>query len=237
MSRPWVRIRQVVLAVPDIAEASARLRAEFALAPGFADPLLADVGMDDESIVLGNGATYLEFVAPLSPDTSVQRWLDRTGPGGYALSIQVDDLDPFRERIAASGLRLAADVEVYGHRIVQLHPKDLGLLVELDEIADHDAWFWDDHPKQVPEQPLVDDVLALELTNPDPATQAARWAQLFGAGPVEEEDGAYRIVLGERPVHFVAGSQPCLSAVELRARPGHADGVERMLSGVRFRLR
>lgn len=80
----WVKLRQVVLAVPDVPAASVEAGREFGLARGFADPMLAEIGMDDESCILGDGSTFLEFVGPLRPDASVRRWLDKDGPGGYA---------------------------------------------------------------------------------------------------------------------------------------------------------
>ena len=91
----FVQLRQAVIGVPEVAAASTQAQKELGLAPGFADPLLAEIGMDDESLVLGDHRSFLEFVAPMRPDTSIARWLDKgRGPGGYALSVQVGDVEP-----------------------------------------------------------------------------------------------------------------------------------------------
>lgn len=233
-SAPWVRIRQVVLGVTDVAVASERIQQEFGLAPGFADPMLAEIGMADESIILGNGRTFLEFVGPLNPDASIQNWLSKGGPGGYALAIQVKDVEPLLKRAAELGIGTAADTKAYGYRIVQLRPKDVGLLVEFDEIPDVDAWFWDDVPKQIPSAPRVDDVTWIELASPEPAAQAAQWAALFGVDVVDDH-GRLEISIGGTPAFFVAGPRPMMSGVGLKSSAiNPLDPVALVLSGVRF---
>lgn len=218
-------LRQVVLGAPDADLTGKHLRETFGLAPGFADPVLETVGMADETIRVGAEA-HLEVVAPLRNDTSIAHWL-RRGPGGYALSIQVPSLQPYVDRALAEGVRIAADMEVYGHRIVQLHPGDMGLLVELDEIADPAVWFWDDIPRIDPPAPLVDDVRAVTVDSPDPSAQAARWGAVFDA---DTSDGTLR--LGSRLVRFAEGPRKMLSAVELGAVGPAPEPVE--IAGVRF---
>jgi hypothetical protein len=234
----WVKLRQVILAADEVGPAAAELCDAFGLARGFADLMLQDIGMDDESIVLGNGETYLEVVAPLRPDTGVAGWLARGGgPGGYCLSIQTDSLAPFRERAERLGIPLIFDLEAHGYRLIQLHPKVTGLLLELDEIPDPAAWFWDETPKEFPADPHVHDVLAVEVSGPDPRAQAELWGVLFDV-PVKEQDGRYELALGDRAVTFVAGERSFLSGIELARVPGHLPGTDRVeLSGVRFDLR
>ncbi len=96
-----------------------------------------------------------------------------------------------------------ADLEAYGHRIVQLHPGDLGLLVELDEIPDADEWFWDETEKEVSLDPWVDDILGVDVSSPDPARTATLWAEVFGKKPVSAQPLSIR--LGSRVVSFVPG--------------------------------
>ncbi|WP_035853703.1 hypothetical protein [Cryptosporangium arvum] len=223
-------LRQVVLGAEDAAVTGKQLRETFGLAPGFADPLLDDIGMADETIRVGSEA-HLEVVAPLRADVSIANWLRKGGGGGgYALSIQVPLVQPYVDRALADGVRLAADLEAYGHRIVQLHPRDMGLLVELDEIADPSVWFWDDIPVVAPPNPVIDDIRGVTLHSPDPAAQARRWGAVFGTGTV---DGVLR--LGTRTVRFAEGPRTMLTGVELRA-PGPApEPLE--LNGVRFTFR
>ena len=233
----FVQLRQAVLGVQDVGESTALARKELGLAPGFADPLLEDIGMADESMILGDSRSYLEFVAPLTPESGIQRWLDKGGPGGYALSIQVSDLAPFLARAAELGLDLAADLEVYGYRIVQLRPRQMGLLVELDEIPDRDTWFWDSVDKEYPTDPQVDSFTSVEIMSADPARQAATWAALFGV-EVEDADGTAVVRIGNLPAHFVEGPRSMMSAIGLArsASSRLATGSTITLDGVRLEL-
>ncbi|MFI5952639.1 hypothetical protein [Cryptosporangium sp. NPDC051539] len=220
-------LRQVVLGVPDADVAGKQLREAFGLAPGFADPILEDIGMADETIRVGAEA-HLEVVAPLREDTSIAAWLRKGGGGGgYALSIQVSSVQAYVDRATREGVRVAADLEVYGHRVVQLHPGDMGLLIELDEIADPEVWFWDSIPRVEPPAPLVDDVRAVTVENPDPVAQAARWGVVFGA-----DTASGTLALGSRTVHFASGPRTMLSAVELRAVGAPPEPLD--VGGVRF---
>lgn len=176
-------LRQVVIGSPDLDATTRELRESLGVARGFADPLLEEIGMADETIRVGPEA-HLEVVAPLRGDVSLAAWLRKAGGGGgYALSIQVPDLTPHLAAAARQGVRVVADLVAYGHRIVQLHPGDMGLLIELDEIADPAAWFWDDIEAEVATAPRVDDVLAVEITSHDrerrspcgPRCWARRW--------------------------------------------------------------
>jgi hypothetical protein len=220
-------LRQVVLGAEDAAVTGKQLRETFGLAPGFADPLLDDIGMADETIRVGSEA-HLEVVAPLRADVSIANWLRKGGGGGgYALSIQVPLVQPYVDRALAEGVRLAADLEAYGRRIVQLHPGDMGLLIELDEIADPAVWFWDDIPRVEPPAPLVDDVLAVTVAHPDPAAQAARWGAVFDA-----DTSGGTLTLGTRTVRFTEGPRRALTGVRLRAVGTPGEPVE--INGVRF---
>ena len=223
MSTPetWATLRQACLAVSDHDAVSERLRGALGLAPGFADPLLKDLGMRDETLRVGKQA-HVEIVSPLTEEVALNRWLDKVGgQGGYCLSIQVPDVQALVDNATALGVRLAIDVHHFGRRIVQLHPGDMGLLVELDEIPETDEWFWDDIEAEVPATPYVDDVLAVEVTSPDPTAQAQRWAGVFGVAP--EGDSMW---LGERQVRFVAGERKAMTAIDLRATAHLPAGAE-----------
>lgn len=232
----WAILRQTVIGAESIEATSKELRETFGLAEGFADPLLEDIGLADETIRVGP-QTHLEIVAALRDDASIAQWIAKGGGGGgYALSIQVNDVARRLAAAEALGIRTVADLEVYGHRVVQLHPKDMGLLVELDEIADPAVWFWDDVETVAAPDPVIDDVLAVEISSIDPAAQAARWAAVFGIA-VDDVAGTPQVSLGHRIVRFVRGDRPMLSAVDVALAPGHTDRAgEVEISGVRFRL-
>lgn len=222
----WAIVRQVVIAAEDLDATSTLLRETLCLAPGFRDPMLEEIGLADETIQVGS-ETHLEVVAPLNDTASINRWIAKGGGGGgYALSIQVPDV---ASRVAAAegiGIAVIADLEAYGRRIVQLRPRDMGLLLELDEIPDPLQWFWDDIETEKPRSPLVDDVLSVDLQSPDPQSQSQKWATVFGV-PVELDGGIPQITLGTRTLRFVRGERTMLSAVEL-ARVDGANGAAQL---------
>lgn len=217
----WTIMRQIVIGTADLAATSQQIRTAFRLAPGFPDELLEAIGLHDETIPVGPQA-HLEVVGPLDAQASINAWLARVGgTAGYCLSIQVPDLDRHLAAIEADGVRLAMQTEAYGRRIVQLHPGDMGLLVELDEIPDPTQWFWDKIDKEESPQALIDDVLGVTLSTPDPQERARRWAAVL-CTPLEEIGGnpAVRLgseALGHRSVTFVRDDKPRMSAIDVRA--------------------
>ena len=229
-------IRQVIIGAGDMPLASKELREAFGLAKGFADPLLEGIGMDDETIRIGPEA-HLELVGALTPDAPIAKWTAKVGGGGgYGLAIQVPGLAPFLERAESLGARTIEDIVVYDRRIVQLHPADLGILVELDEIPQADQWFWDDIEADVSEHPVIDDVLAVEISSPDPGAQAQKWATLFDV-PVETVDGTRQITIGARTVRFVAGDVKMMTGVDVQVAAGvEPDSREIVVAGVTFTL-
>jgi len=99
----WAELRQVGFAALDH-EAAVRTATDLlALGPGFGDPLLAAMGLADFTAPVGPD-TYVEVLAPVTPDHSVARWLRRVGgASGWVLSTQVPSLAGVRERAAALG--------------------------------------------------------------------------------------------------------------------------------------
>ena len=141
---------------------------------------------------------YLEFVAPTDAEAAVRRWLAKIGGrGGYVLSVQHPDPDAVKARALASGIRVPIDAEAFGHRIIQLHPQDVGLLLELDGIADRQAWFWDDIDPGPEPDAAVSDIVGVEVPVADPAATTAQWHALLDLGePGAESDRRPRWVLG-----------------------------------------
>ncbi|MGD0244101.1 MAG: hypothetical protein ABSB59_27795 [Streptosporangiaceae bacterium] len=190
----WAELRQVGFATLDH-EAAVRTATDLlALGPGFGDPLLAAMGLADFTAPVGPD-TYVEILAPTTPDHSVARWLRRVGgASGWVLSTQVPSLDGVRERAAAHGVRVAVETEAMGHRIVQLHPLDVGVLLELDEFLPRDAWFWDELPgaqtAHAARTSRADDIVAVDVAAADPAAMARTWAAIIGIDPaVDTEHG------------------------------------------------
>jgi methylmalonyl-CoA/ethylmalonyl-CoA epimerase len=79
----------------------------------------------------------LQLLAPLSPESTIAKFLDRSGPGMQQLAYTVSDVDAASAALRERGVRLLYDEPrrgTAGSRINFVHPKDAGgVLVELVE--------------------------------------------------------------------------------------------------------
>jgi methylmalonyl-CoA/ethylmalonyl-CoA epimerase len=79
----------------------------------------------------------LQLLAPLSPASTIAKFLDRSGPGLQQLAYTVTDIDATSAELRSRGVRLLYDEPRRGtsdSRINFVHPKDAGgVLVELVE--------------------------------------------------------------------------------------------------------
>ena len=207
----WAELRQVGFATLDHAAAVRTATDLLALGPGFGDPLLAAVHLADFTAPVGP-ATYVEVLAPTTPDHPVARWLGRVGgSSGWVLSTQVPSLDGVKERAAEHGVRIVVETQAMGHDIVQLHPLDVGVLLELDAFLPRHAWFWDDLPAaqaaHASRTGRADNIVAVDVAVDTaaggPAAMAQTWAAIIGVEPpVLTADGA-ALAFSSRTIRFV----------------------------------
>jgi hypothetical protein len=217
----WAELRQVGLATLDHTAAVRAATELLELGPGFDDPLLAAWHLADFTAPVGPD-TYLEILAPTTPDHSMARWLGRVGgASGWVLSTQVPSLDGVNERAAEHGVRIAVQTQAQGRRIVQFHPLDVGVLLELDEFLPRGAWFWDDletaQAAQASRSTKVDDIVAVDVAAPDPAAMAATWAAIIGLPPPAATADGAALAFSSRTVRFVpaVGGRTGIVAVDL----------------------
>lgn len=209
----WAKLRQVVIGTTTHASDIEAVRRCFGLGEGFADPEVDTIGLVDATMPVSAGR-YLEFVAPARADLSFARWLDKIGGrGGYVLSVQHPDPHAVRERALARGIRVPVDVEAFGKPVIQLHPQDVGLLLELDGIADPDKWFWDEIDPGPEPDACVDEIVSVDVPVADPAATNTLWHELLGLG---EPPRPTEIDLGGILVRFVAGGPSAKWTVTLR---------------------
>lgn len=225
----WAELRQVGFATLDHAAAVRTATELLALGPGFGDPLLAALNLTDFTAPVGP-ATYLEVLAPTTPDHPVARWLGRVGgSSGWVLSTQVPSLDGVKERAAERGVRVAVETQAMDHDIIQLHPLDVGVLLELDAFLPRDGWFWDDLPAaraaHAARTAKADDIIAVEVAvDPaaglrDPAAMAETWAAIIGVGPAVATADSAALTFGRRTIRFVParGGRTGIVAVDVHA--------------------
>jgi methylmalonyl-CoA/ethylmalonyl-CoA epimerase len=83
------------------------------------------------------GASYIQLMEPLSPDTPVGRFLARRGEGLHHIGYAVDDVRSALAEVDGAGVRLIDERPRHGSlgaSIAFLHPADLGgVLTELVE--------------------------------------------------------------------------------------------------------
>jgi LAO/AO transport system kinase len=84
---------------------------------------------------LGEGR--IELLEATRPDSPVEKFIRKRGPGLHHIAIRVENIDRSLDRLRAAGIRLVDDVPrrgAEGTRIAFLHPASLnGVLVELVE--------------------------------------------------------------------------------------------------------
>jgi methylmalonyl-CoA/ethylmalonyl-CoA epimerase len=132
-----VAIDHVGIAVPDLDEAIAFYRDRF----GF-EVVHAEVnegqGVREAMIAVGSGAC-LQLLAPLTADSTIAKFLDKSGPGLQQLAYRVSDIAAAVAAVRAQGMRVLYDEPRRGtanSRINFIHPKDAGgVLIELVQPA------------------------------------------------------------------------------------------------------
>jgi methylmalonyl-CoA/ethylmalonyl-CoA epimerase len=96
-------------------------------------------GVREAMMEVGDSGSYVQLLAPLNPDTTIGKFLDKNGPGIQQMAYRVDDLDAVSEHLRSEGLRLLYDeprTGTAGSRVNFVHPKSAGgVLVELVQPA------------------------------------------------------------------------------------------------------
>jgi methylmalonyl-CoA/ethylmalonyl-CoA epimerase len=99
-------------------------------------------GVREAMMAVGDSGSCIQLLAPLSEESTIARFLERSGPGIQQMAYRVADVDAVSATLRERGLRLLYDEPrrgTAGSRINFIHPKDAGgVLVELVEPAgDH----------------------------------------------------------------------------------------------------
>lgn len=80
----------------------------------------------------------IELVAPTSPDSPIQKFLDSRGEGLHHVCVYVENLDLRLNELTSAGVRLIDKIPrigAEGNRIAFVHPMGTGgVLLELEEI-------------------------------------------------------------------------------------------------------
>ena len=134
----FTTIDHVGIAVPDLDEAIAFYARAFGVR-SVHEETNEEQGVREAILAVGDGQTRIQLLAPLTPDSTIAKFLDRQGPGVQQVAYTVDDIDTVSAVLRERGLRLLYDEPRRGtadSRVNFIHPKDAGgVLVELVQPA------------------------------------------------------------------------------------------------------
>lgn len=134
----FTAIDHVGIAVPDLDEAIAFYSGTYGMTVAH-EETNEEQGVREAMVRVGDTDSCIQLLAPLSPDSTIGKFLDRSGPGLQQLAYRVADIDAVSATLRERGLRLLYDEPKRGtsnSRVNFIHPKDAGgVLVELVEPA------------------------------------------------------------------------------------------------------
>jgi methylmalonyl-CoA/ethylmalonyl-CoA epimerase len=136
MSEPslFTKIDHVGIAVPDLDDAIAFYRDTYGVV-SVHEETNEEQGVREAMLAVGDGATQIQLLAPISETSTIARFLDRNGQGVQQVAYTVEDIDKVSAVLRERGLRLLYDEPrrgTNGSRVNFIHPKDArGVLVEL----------------------------------------------------------------------------------------------------------
>jgi methylmalonyl-CoA/ethylmalonyl-CoA epimerase len=136
-----IAVDHVGIAVPDLDAAIEFHRAHFGLEPAH-EEINEEQGVREAMMRApgdsGSG-TAVQLLAPLRPDSTIAKFIDRSGPGLQQLAYRVTDVDEAAAVLRAKGMRLLYPEARRGtanSRVNFVHPKDAGgVLIELVQPA------------------------------------------------------------------------------------------------------
>lgn len=134
----FTRIDHVGVAVADLDEAIAFYERVYGMRCTHVETN-EEQGVREAMMAVGDSGSSIQLLAPLSPDSTIGKFLDRSGPGIQQMAYTVEDIEAVSAHLRAEGLRLLYDQPrrgTAGSKVNFIHPKDAGgILVELVEPA------------------------------------------------------------------------------------------------------
>ena len=132
-------IDHVGLAVRDLDAAIERWSKTFGLEVSHRE-INESQGIEEAMLDLADG-TRLQLLAPLNSESTIAKFLERSGEGMQQLAFRVTDIEDAMAKVLSAGMRLIyseSRIGTAGSRINFVHPKDVGgVLVELVQPVKH----------------------------------------------------------------------------------------------------
>jgi hypothetical protein len=213
----------VALVAEKLAPAVEEVCAALGVSPVFTDPDLVKFGLENSLLRLGD--TFVELVAPVQGNTTAGRYLDKFGPGGYMILLQVPDLPKLEGVMNGMGLKLiyAGDrtmamedvprkagaqdkATAPGISGTHIHPRDAGCILSCDQQVPEEEWLWAGNEwlsKPLPQSTTTGGLAAVDVAVSDPGETAKTWSSLLALPMLT--GGTHGVVLdgGATCVRFV----------------------------------
>lgn len=127
-------IDHVGIAVADLDEAKAFYERAFGMQVVH-EEVNEEQGVREAMLAVGQSGSCLQLLAPLTPDSTIARFLERSGPGIQQVAYRVVDVRAAAVRLRQAGVRVLYDEPrrgTAGSLVNFAHPKDCGgVLIEL----------------------------------------------------------------------------------------------------------
>ena len=134
----FTAIDHVGVAVRDLDEAIAFYRDTFGMELAHEEEN-EEQGVREAMMAVGGSGSHVQLLAPLTPESTIATFLERSGPGVQQVAYRVEDVEAVSQVLRDRGLRLLYDEPRRGtsnSRVNFIHPKDAGgVLVELVQPA------------------------------------------------------------------------------------------------------
>ena len=134
----FTAIDHVGIAVADLDEAIAYYRDTVGLRVAH-EETNEEQGVREAMLAVGESGSHIQLLAPLNEESTIAKFIQRSGPGMQQLAYRVTDVEAVSAILRERGVRLLYDAPkrgTSGSRINFIHPKDAGgVLVELVEPA------------------------------------------------------------------------------------------------------
>ena len=104
----FTAIDHVGIAVADLDEAIAFYRDTFGMETVHEETNV-EQGVREAMVAVGDSGSCIQLLAPLTPDSTIAKFLDRSGPGMQQLAYRVEDLDAVSATLRERGVRLLYD--------------------------------------------------------------------------------------------------------------------------------
>ncbi|MBI1352253.1 MAG: methylmalonyl-CoA epimerase [Actinomycetales bacterium] len=130
------RIDHVGIAVADLDEAKEFYGRAFGLEVVH-EEVNEEQGVREAMLGVGESGSCIQLLAPLTPESTIAKFLERSGPGIQQVAYGVDDVEAAAAALRASGVRVLYETArrgTAGSKVNFCHPKDCGgVLIELVE--------------------------------------------------------------------------------------------------------